>query len=52
MKKSILNLRDVQVLSQKEQKTIKGGIHVCAIDGCPPGLFCTKVGCKKDPDWV
>jgi hypothetical protein len=46
MLKNILKLDGAQELTKNEQKVITGGIHRCAIDGCPPGYFCTKVGCK------
>lgn len=28
------------VLDKIEQKKIHGGIHICALDGCPPGYVC------------
>ncbi|WP_298119259.1 hypothetical protein [Flavobacterium sp.] len=46
MKKSILGLIGIQELTKNEQKSIQGGIHRCAIDGCPVGYCCTRVGCK------
>ncbi|QHI34692.1 hypothetical protein IMCC3317_00350 [Kordia antarctica] len=47
MLQNIKNLVEVKTLTKKEQQTIHGGIHRCAMDGCPPGLVCTKSGCKE-----
>lgn len=53
MKKSILNLRGVQALSQKEQKTINGGKRVCVLslpnygcgsNECCSGGICYRIG--------
>ena len=44
---NIRNLKKVKNLTKKEQQTINGGIHRCAMDGCPPGLVCIKSGCVE-----
>jgi hypothetical protein len=46
MKKSILSLDGTKLLSKNELKSVLGGIHICATNGCPSGFCCTKVGCK------
>ena len=43
MLKNISNLGSV--LNKNEQISINGGIHICALDGCPEGLICMKFGC-------
>ena len=50
MLKDISNLGSV--LNKVEQKTINGGIHICASDGCPDGLTCFKWGCRNLIDFL
>ena len=44
---TLKQLHEVKFLSKKQQQTINGGIHRCAMDGCPPGLVCIKTGCVE-----
>lgn len=54
MKDAFRKLRGVQLLTNSEQKSIKGGLadHHCATDGCANGYYCANTGCKLDPGWV
>jgi hypothetical protein len=52
MLKNLLKLKGIQKLSKNERKTILGGIHRCASEGCPNGYVCTIVGCKTQPLYV
>ena len=44
---TLKQLNEVKILTKNQQQTINGGIHICAIDGCPPGLICIRIGCVK-----
>jgi len=41
MKKQFINLG--KALNKAEQKQINGGVHICALNGCPPGYICKPV---------
>lgn len=54
MKDAFRKLRGVQLLTNREQKRIIGGLAEphCATDGCANGYYCAGTGCKLDPSWV